>query len=110
MMEMRFLVRIRGALTAAPRIDEPVMAIPLQNVSIKMTIGASLMRSHPRICAYQAAPTTDRPMHSAIPKFAQAEGVTDSKKAPTLKDSPLPVKSISTSLVSGGHEGAKGGG
>lgn len=39
-------------------------------------------------------------MHNAIPRLAQAEGVTDSKKAPTLKDSPLPVKSISASLVS----------
>jgi hypothetical protein len=34
MMEMRFLVRMRGALTPAPRMDEPVMNIPLaRNVS-----------------------------------------------------------------------------
>jgi hypothetical protein len=30
MMEMRFLVRMRGALTPPPRIDEPVIKIPLK--------------------------------------------------------------------------------
>jgi hypothetical protein len=29
MMEMRFLVRMRGALTPPPRMDEPVMRMPL---------------------------------------------------------------------------------
>jgi hypothetical protein len=29
MMEMRFFVRMRGALTPPPRMDEPVMKIPL---------------------------------------------------------------------------------
>jgi hypothetical protein len=30
MMEMRFLVRMRGALTPPPRIEEPVMKMPLR--------------------------------------------------------------------------------
>ena len=29
MMEMRFLFWMRGALTPAPRMDEPVMKMPL---------------------------------------------------------------------------------
>lgn len=29
-MEIRFLVRIRGALTPPPRMDEPVMKMPLR--------------------------------------------------------------------------------
>lgn len=33
MIEMRFFVRIRGALTPPPRIDDPVMNIPLETVS-----------------------------------------------------------------------------
>lgn len=43
----------------------------------------------------QAAPTTDKPMQRAIPVLAHVKGETLSRKAPTLKDSPLPVKSIS---------------
>jgi hypothetical protein len=31
MIEIRFFVRIRGALTPPPRIEEPVMKIPLPN-------------------------------------------------------------------------------
>jgi hypothetical protein len=30
MMEIRFLVRIRGARTPPPRMDEPVMKMPLR--------------------------------------------------------------------------------
>lgn len=40
-------------------------------------------------------------MHSAMPRFAQAAGEIDSRKAPTLKDSPLPVKSMSTGGLAG---------
>ena len=29
-MEMRFFVRIRGALTPPPKIEDPVMKMPLQ--------------------------------------------------------------------------------
>lgn len=34
-------------------------------------------------------------MHSEMPKLAHAYGDIDSRKAPTLKDSPLPVNSMS---------------
>ena len=47
-MEIRFLVLMRGALTPPPRIEEPVMKMP------------------------QAAPTTERPMQSPMPRSAQA--------------------------------------
>jgi hypothetical protein len=59
MMEMRFLVRMRGALTPPPRMDEPVMKMP------------------------HAAPTTDSPIQSDMPRSAHAKGDTDSRKAPT---------------------------
>lgn len=36
-----------------------------------------------------------------MPRLAHADGEMASKKAPTLKDSPLPVKSISRAWVSG---------
>jgi hypothetical protein len=47
---IKFLLRIRGALTAAPTNDDPVNQMP------------------------QAAPTTDKPKPKAIPKFAQPYG------------------------------------
>ena len=50
--EIRFLLRIRGALTAAPRMDEPVMKMP------------------------QAAPTTHSANAKAIPTLAKAKGST----------------------------------
>ena len=59
MMDMRFFVLMRGALTPPPRIDDPVTKMP------------------------HAAPTTDRPMHSAMPKSAHANGDTASRKPPT---------------------------
>ena len=33
MMEIRFLVRIRGALTPPPRMEDPVMRMPLEKKS-----------------------------------------------------------------------------
>ena len=48
-----------------------------------------------RRCLYQAAPTTERPVQAAIPSEAHPYGDIDSRAAPTLKSSPLPVKSIS---------------
>lgn len=59
MTDMRFLVRMRGALTPPPRMEEPVMKMP------------------------HAAPTTDRPMQSEMPRLAHVNGDTDSRKAPT---------------------------
>jgi hypothetical protein len=66
MIEIRFLVRILGALTPPPMMDEPVMKIPLvRNVSVVPIERRET--SH-----YHAAPTTDNPMQSPIPVEAQA--------------------------------------
>jgi hypothetical protein len=64
MMEMRFFVRIRGAFTPPPRIDVPVMNMPLvwSQQACHHLKGDS---------AYHAAPTTDSPMQKAIPVAAQ---------------------------------------
>jgi hypothetical protein len=44
---------------------------------------------------YQAEPTTERPMHRAIPRLAQVYGDMDSRKRPTLNASPSPLNSMS---------------
>lgn len=77
-MEIKFLVLILGARTPAPIIEEPVIKIP------------------------HAAPTTERPIHKAIPSDAQVYGEVSSRKRPTLKASPEPVKSMSSDYISGG--------
>lgn len=69
-IEIKFFVVIRGALTPAPIIDVPVINIP------------------------HAAPTTENPMHDAIPNDAHMYGDVLSRNSPTLKDSPEPVKSM----------------
>jgi hypothetical protein len=79
MMEIRFLVRIRGARTPPPRMDEPVMKIPLRTPRGYYGI----RRQKGCLVAYHAAPTTDSPMQSAMPRSAHAYGETDSRKAPT---------------------------
>lgn len=37
-IEMRFLVRMRGALTPPPRMDEPVKKIPLEEGEVSPAI------------------------------------------------------------------------
>ena len=80
MMEMRFLVRMRGARTPAPRIDEPVMKMPLYGVHRVNSWPCDWTRIG---FIYHAAPTTDNPIHSPIPRSAQTYGDIDSRKAPT---------------------------
>lgn len=63
MIEIRFLVLIRGALTPAPRIDEPVMKMP------------------------QAAPTTENEIAIAIPRVPQRYGDVSVKYLPGRRDS-----------------------
>lgn len=72
---IKFFVVIRGALTPAPKTEDPVMKIP------------------------HAAPTTENPMHEAIPRLAHMYGETFSRNSPTLKDSPAPVKSMSRNKI-----------
>lgn len=69
-MEIKFLVVILGALTPAPKMEEPVMKIP------------------------QAAPITDNPIQEAIPRLAQKYGETLDKKRPMLISSIFPVRSL----------------
>lgn len=45
MMEIRFLVRIRGALTPPPRIEEPVMKMPLEDLVRWGCVGERLGRT-----------------------------------------------------------------
>lgn len=79
-MEIKFFVRILGALTPPPTIDEPVRKIPLKTALL--AIQASSYPYHQSI-AYHAAPTTDNPIHRAIPRVAQTYGDTDSRNWPT---------------------------
>jgi hypothetical protein len=74
MIEIRFFVRIRGARTPPPMIEEPVMKIPL---GICQMVIISGLRERGTI--YHAAPTTDSPMQSPMPKLAQACGDTSSR-------------------------------
>jgi hypothetical protein len=82
MIEIKFFVRIRGALTPAPRIDEPVIKIPLDACEL-LTVLPKTVPSHWILRPYHAAPTTERPMQSAIPVHAHAYGEIDSRKFPT---------------------------
>jgi hypothetical protein len=69
-IEIKFFVRILGALTPPPRIDEPVMKMPLcivYRLSISVCTSISAVTDH-------AAPTTESPMQSAIPVPAHAWG------------------------------------
>jgi len=79
-MEIKFFVRIRGALTPPPRIEDPVMNIPLDVVNGLATYDPIFAWT------YHAAPTTDRPMHKPIPRSAQTYGDIVSKNCPTYKD------------------------
>lgn len=69
-MEIKFFVVIRGTLTPAPIMEEPVMNIP------------------------QAAPTTEKDIHDPIPNDDHMYGDVLSKNSPILNDSPAPVNSM----------------
>jgi hypothetical protein len=77
---MRFLAVIRGARTPAPKIDTPVIQIPLPRSHISSMIkggkeegGGRLDRSSlpPVRWAYHPAPATLSPMLSATPTIAK---------------------------------------
>jgi hypothetical protein len=76
MMEIKFLVRIRGALTPPPTMDTPVVQMPLCDCQMPCLQNASRR-------TYHAEPTTERPMHSAMPTLANVYGEILSRKAPT---------------------------
>lgn len=80
---IKFLVRIRGARTPPPRMDEPVMKIPLRG-RVSFTVSCQTRYTH------QPAPRTLRPMQRPIPVDAHAYGLVSSKNRPTLNASPDP--------------------
>lgn len=85
---MRFLVRMRGALTPPPRMDAPVTKIPLSKGLGQRVQSMRSVRSetdHP-------APRVLRPMQRPMPVIAQAYGLDSSRKRPMLKTSPLPAR------------------
>ena len=86
MMDIRFLVLIRGALTPPPRIEEPVMKIPLFEI---LSVFARVRVWYS--CAYHAAPTTDRPMQRPMPRSAHACGDTLSRNRPTCRSALLEI-------------------
>lgn len=101
MIDIKFFVLIRGAFTPPPRIDEPVMKIPLPDgrffkrlallpplclnvLCLKRDwLRLSPPLSPPMPWAYHAAPTTDNPIHKPMPKSAQAYGDIVSRNCPT---------------------------
>lgn len=80
-IEIKFFVRIRGALTPPPIILVPVTNIPLLTplTDCFFTVLADLISS----ATYHAAPTTLSPIHSAIPSVAHVYGDVSSKNRPT---------------------------
>lgn len=84
---MRFLVRIRGARTPPPRIDEPVMKMPLgscgsskggrEGASVSRTVERpqplelEAPRAEGKGATHHPAPRTERPMHRPTPMSAQ---------------------------------------
>jgi len=81
MMEIKFFVRILGALTPPPRIEAPVMKIPL--LCLSQYADLSILFLSDAQCTDHAAPTTERPMQRAIPVLAHAWGEMLRRKSPT---------------------------
>lgn len=70
--EIRFFVRIRGARTPPPRMDEPVMKIPLTSVEggdDRVSDPASLAQAVAE--PHHPAPRTESPMQRPTPMSAQ---------------------------------------
>jgi hypothetical protein len=70
MIEIKFFVLILGALTPPPRIEEPVMKIPLLTLSQYFVLSKLFLLDAQ--CTDHAAPTTERPIQRAIPVLAHA--------------------------------------
>jgi hypothetical protein len=63
-IEIRFFVRMRGALTPPPRILTPVANIPLNILRVYSVNRNDCLKSR---CIYRAAPSTDSDTANAIP-------------------------------------------
>jgi hypothetical protein len=84
---MRFLVRMRGARTPPPNIDDPVKKIPLFSGLLEMVVRLGIDGIHAGN-PYHPAPRTLKPKQRAMPTAAQAYGLVSSRNAPTLNRSP----------------------
>lgn len=73
--EMRFFVLILGARTPPPKMDEPVMKMPLQappnRTTVLPSVTPSSWRGVGKGTRYHPAPRTERPMHKPTPISAQ---------------------------------------
>ena len=76
MILLKFLVVMRAARTPAPRMDAPVIKMPLVSA---------------REATYHPAPMTLMPIQHAMPRFAQTYGDVFCKKPPTSNWLPEPV-------------------
>ena len=84
---IRFLVRMRGARTPPPNIDDPVKKIPLYSWLLKTVVSLGIDSIHVGD-KYHPAPRTLKPKQRAMPTAAQAYGLVSSRNAPTLNRSP----------------------
>ena len=76
-IETRFFVRIRGALTAPPRIEEPVVKMPLKTASRVVCVDAKTRAAH------QAAPRTESDSEAAMPRLAHLKAAVRRAKVST---------------------------
>jgi hypothetical protein len=105
-IEIRFFVRIRGALTPPPRIDEPVMKMPLQIVSEADAVNCGRIiytRQLQQLINLCTNRCLSLPTHMEKPTRGTSQPIVrrqnqDSELlrfSHTSNASPLPVKSIS---------------
>lgn len=87
--EIKFLVRMRGVRTLPPRMDAPVIQMPLRSHHRQCP---RELASHRERGTHHPAPTTLRPMFRPMPINAQAYGLVSSRNAPGLNWVPDPVK------------------
>jgi hypothetical protein len=82
--DIKFFVLIRGALTPPPRMDVPVMKMPLE------------MSVYWHVWGYHAAPMTERPMSNPMPSRPHEYGLVSVRNFPGENCSPAPVNNMST--------------
>ena len=89
---IKFFVLIRGARTPPPRMEAPVMNMPLRRNMRQRRHSSSNVTD-----TYHPAPNTLSPIHNPIPVDAQAYGLVSSRNWPTLNASPEPIQSDNVS-------------
>lgn len=89
-------MRIRGALTPPPSIEEPVRKMPLGRISMDGGAGGG-----PEL--YHAAPMTLRPIQSAIPMVAHVYGDVSSRNLPIYPAVSTTIQQHSSAVESPTH-------